>query len=200
MSETQALAERKHLLPRFLRPTRARQIDDPLKIDAEYARLRPRILFWTTAGYATFYFVRKNLPVAMPIMMQELRLSPTAMGTVITLHGVTYGISKFGNGIVADRANARFFMALALIAAAIINFCFGLSSTLFFFGLFWILNGWVQGMGYPPCARLLSHWFSPKELATKMSYWNASHAFGGGGILILCGYLVVHFGWRSCFY
>jgi sugar phosphate permease len=188
-------------LPRFMRPpTGAQPITDPTKIEASYAYHRPRILFWSTAGYATFYFVRKNLPVAMPLMMDQLGLSKTAMGIVITVHGVTYGVSKFLNGIIADRANARFFMALALIAAAIINVCFGMSTTIFFFGLFWILNGWFQGMGYPPCARLLSHWFSPKELATKMSYWNASHAFGGGGILILCGWLVVHYGWQSCFY
>jgi sugar phosphate permease len=56
-------------------------------------------------------------------------------------------------------------------------------------------------MGYPPCARLLTHWFSPKELATKMSYWNASHSLGGGTILILCGFLVDRYGdWRLCFF
>jgi len=204
MSQTDSLLagqEGHHWLPRFLRPpTAAEPIREPEMVAERYAHFRPRVLFWSTAGYATFYFVRKNLPVAMPVMMQLLGLSKTAMGLVITLHGVTYGVSKFLNGIVADRANARCFMAVALIAAALVNFCFGFSSTIVFFGLFWVLNGWVQGMGYPPCARLLSHWFSPKELATKMSYWNASHAFGGGGILILCGYLVVHFGWRSCFY
>jgi OPA family glycerol-3-phosphate transporter-like MFS transporter/OPA family sugar phosphate sensor protein UhpC-like MFS transporter len=62
-----------------------------------------------------------------------------------------------------------------------------------------MLNGWVQGMGFPPCARLMTHWFSPKELATKMSIWNTSHSIGAGLVVILCGYLVV-VNWRLCFF
>jgi OPA family glycerol-3-phosphate transporter-like MFS transporter/OPA family sugar phosphate sensor protein UhpC-like MFS transporter len=64
-----------------------------------------------------------------------------------------------------------------------------------------MLNGFFQGMGYPPCARLLTHWFSPKELATKMSLWNISHSLGGGLIVVLCGFLVDHYdNWRICFF
>jgi hypothetical protein len=67
------------------------------------------------------------------------------------------------------------------------------------FGLLWMLNGWFQGMGFPPCARLLAHWFPPKQLASRMSIWNISHSIGGGLIVILCGYLVV-ISWRLAFF
>jgi OPA family glycerol-3-phosphate transporter-like MFS transporter/OPA family sugar phosphate sensor protein UhpC-like MFS transporter len=34
-----------------------------------------------------------------------------------------------------------------------------------------------------------------------MSFWNASHSLGGGTIVVLCGYLIAHFGsWRICFF
>src|SRR3712207_3175752 len=62
-----------------------------------------------------------------------------------------------------------------------------------------MLNGWVQGMGFPPCARLMTHWFSPKELATKMAIWNTSHSIGAGLVVVLCGYLVT-FNWRLAFF
>jgi phosphoglycerate transporter family protein len=191
-----------HWLPRFLRPpVPARQISDPAEIQKLYHHHRPRILLWSTLGYGTFYFVRKNLPVAMPIMEERLHLNKAQLGLILTLHGLVYGVSKFFNGIVADRANARWFMALALMACAVVNIFFGLSSTLIAFGFLWMVNGFFQGMGYPPCARLLTHWFAPKELATKMSLWNASHSLGGGAIVVLCGYLVAHFnGWRVCFF
>jgi OPA family glycerol-3-phosphate transporter-like MFS transporter/OPA family sugar phosphate sensor protein UhpC-like MFS transporter len=65
----------------------------------------------------------------------------------------------------------------------------------------WMLNGYFQGMGYPPCARLLTHWFSRKELATKMAVWNASHTLGGASILILGGYLIARYAtWRIVFF
>jgi OPA family glycerol-3-phosphate transporter-like MFS transporter/OPA family sugar phosphate sensor protein UhpC-like MFS transporter len=62
-----------------------------------------------------------------------------------------------------------------------------------------MFNGWVQGMGFPPCCRLMTHWFAPGELATKMSIWNTSHSIGAAIAGVFCGY-VVAFGWRWCFF
>jgi sugar phosphate permease len=189
-------------------PPAAPPITDPEEIRANYAHFRPRILFWTTVGYGAFYFVRKNLPLAMPVMEHQLGIGKAQLGLFLTLHGVLYGVSKFANGVVGDRADGRKFMALGLAASAVINVFFGFSTALLAFGILWMLNGWFQGMGYPPCARLLSHWFSPGELATKMSFWNASHSLGAAGVLILCGYLLQltqqgpdDLGdWRICFF
>src|SRR5262249_1924720 len=151
--------------------------------------------------YGAFYFVRKNLSVAMPVMEQQLHIAKSDLGLFLTLHGLLYGVSKFANGILTDRADGRVFMAVGLAASAILNICFGLSSTVVALGIIWMANGWFQGMGYPPCARLLTHWFGPRELATKMSFWNASHSLGAGAIVVLCGYLVTHFSsWRVCFF
>ena len=165
-------------LPKFLwPPTPAPAITDPNEIRAGYKHFRPRILFWTTIGYGAFYFVRKNLPLAMPVMEQKLGIGKPQLGMFLTLHGVLYGVSKFGNGVVGDRADGRKFMALGLAASAVMNIFFGFGASVAAFGMLWMLNGWFQGMGYPPCARLISHWFAPKELATKMSFWNASHSW-----------------------
>jgi sugar phosphate permease len=128
-------------------------------------------------------------------------VSKAQLGLFLTLHGLLYGVSKFVNGMIGDRVNARLFMALGLILSAAMNVCFGLSSTAVVLGVFWMLNGWFQGIGFPPCARLMTHWFRPKELATKMSVWNMSHGIGAGAVVILCGYLVDHFNdWRLCFF
>lgn len=190
-------------VPRFLRPAPpAPRITDPQQIQQDYAYFRPRILFWTTVGYAAFYFVRKNLSMAMPVMEEQLGIDKASLGIFLTLHGVLYGISKFGNGILGDRADGRKFMALGLAASAVLNVFFGFSTSIIAFGIIWMINGYFQGMGYPPCARLLSHWFAPKELATKMAYWNASHSLGGAGILILCGQLLYYYpgNWQLCFF
>src|SRR5262245_40941290 len=85
-------------------------------VRARYAWFRPRILFWTTVGYGAFYFVRKNLSVAMPVMGQQLHIAKSDLGLFLTLHGLLYGVSKFGNGIIADRADGRIFMAVGLAA------------------------------------------------------------------------------------
>ncbi|HEU5079464.1 MAG TPA: MFS transporter [Opitutaceae bacterium] len=158
-----------------------------------------RTLIATMVGYAAFYFVRKNLSIAMPAMQQDLGVTKADLGLFLTLHGLLYGVSKFVNGIWGDRANARIFMVSGLLLSAIANVAFGFSSAVFVLGLIWMLNGWVQGMGFPPCARLMTHWFPPQKLATKMSIWNTSHSIGAGLVVVSCGYIVT-LGWRWVFW
>ncbi|HEX8897481.1 MAG TPA: MFS transporter, partial [Chthoniobacterales bacterium] len=172
---------------------------EPSEIFRQYRSWQRRVLVSSIIGYAAFYFVRKNLSVAMPVLQDSLGLQKSSLGLCLTLHGLLYGVSKFANGFLGDRADARVFMGLGLAASAILNLFFGLNSAAIVLGLIWIANGWFQGMGFPPCARLLTHWFPPSQLATKMSIWNTSHPIGGGLIVVLCGYLVV-INWRLCFF
>lgn len=156
-----------------------------------------RFKYWETrtiiaaiVGYAMFYFVRKNISIAMPYMNEELGISKTDLGLFLTLHGLIYGLSKFINGMWGDRSNARYFLVSGLILCAIANLLFGLSSSIVVLGIFWVINGWFQGMGVPPCTRLMTHWVKPEKLATKMSIWNTSHSIGAGLAIIFCGYIV----------
>lgn len=172
----------------------------PQEIKGQFRYWQNRILLSSLIGYALFYFVRKNIGIAMPYLEKDLGISKSDLGLFLTLHGVLYGISKFANGFLADCANARKMMAAGLILSAIANFFFGFASAVVVLGIVWMLNGWFQGIGFPPCARLMTHWFSPKELATKMSIWNTSHSIGAALVLVLCGYLLKHTGnWRLCF-
>ena len=41
------------------------------------------------------------------------------------------------------------------------------------------LNGWVQGMGWPPCGKTMVHWFSTNERGLVVSVWNVAHNVGG---------------------
>lgn len=158
-----------------------------------------RTIMATMIGYAMFYFVRKNLSIAMPAMQTDLGISKAELGIFLTLHGLIYGLSKFANGFIGDRVNARYFMITGLLLSSACNIIFGFSSAVLIFGIVWMLNGWFQGMGFPPCARLLTHWIPPQELATKMSVWNTSHSIGAGLVVVVCGY-VVSLGWRWCFF
>ena len=175
------------------------EITDPAEIASEYRRWQRRVLFSSIIGYATFYFVRKNLSIAMPYMERGLGIQKTQLGLFLTMHGLLYGVSKFANGFLGDRANARVLMVSGLAMSAILNVLFGFSSTVIALGIIWTLNGWFQGMGFPPCARLMANWFAPKQLATKFSLWNMSHPIGGGLIVVICGYLV-GMNWRLCFF
>ena len=167
----------------------------------KFIRAQWRFIAFSAISYAFFYIARKNLSMAQPDMLEKGVISTYAIGIIMTVHGVVYGLSRFINGFWADKLNGRIFMAVGLALSAATNFLFGCSSLTLLFALFWILNGWAQGMGFPPCAKMLAHWIHPKELATKMSVWNASHSVGAVLALGLCSALfALGFGWRWCFW
>src|SRR5213083_1824383 len=153
-------------LLRIFAPAAAIQIEshDTETVAGKYRYWQKRVLLTSIVGYATFYFVRKNLSIAMPVMQSSLGFKKTQLGLFLTLHGLLYGVSKFANGFLGDRTNARAFMAFGLGASALMNVLFGFNSAVVVMGLIWMANGWFQGMGFPPCARLLAHWFPPKKL------------------------------------
>lgn len=179
-----------------------------------------RTILILSVGYALFYFVRKNLGIAIPAMEQELGISKTQLGIFLTLHSIIYGFSRFANGILVDRFSKKKIMSIGLVLTCIVNLIIcvspkllGLLSILdtegkmtlglvYMIGSLWVLNGYLQGMGVPPCVSLLAHWVKPNELATKQSIWNVSHTIGAGLVVALCGFMLDHFGysaWYLCF-
>src|SRR5262245_47027857 len=164
-------------------------------IGSNYRHWRLRILYSTIIGYAIFYFVRTNIGVALPAIERDLHISKSRLGAVFTAFGLIYGVSKFVNGYIGDRVNPRSFMPLGLIGSAAMNAAFGFSSAVTTFAVFWLLNGWFQGMGFPPCAKSIAHWFAPSERSTKFGIWNIGHQIGAAGAAVLSGYLVVR-DWR----
>ena len=172
-----------------------------MKDERSFRIAQNKFIVYSAIVYAFFYLTRKNLSMAMPGMMEEGVISTYAVGTMLSLHGILYGLSRFVNGFWADRLNGRVFMTIGLALSAVMNFCFGCTTLSVLFAVFWIVNGWTQGMGFPPCAKMLTHWIHPKELATKMSIWNTSHSFGAVMALGLCSLLLgLGYGWRWCFY
>ncbi|MBM3464403.1 MAG: MFS transporter [Armatimonadetes bacterium] len=181
-------------------PPREVHFETEQQMRATYRYWRVRQLYATFVGYAVFYFVRKNIPLAIPVMEGELGYKKADLGIILTLHDLTYGVSKFVNGVLGDRSNPRWFMAMGLLFSAVVNVFFGMSSALWTLGLWWITNAWFQGMGFPPCARILANWFAPRERGTYWGIWNTSHQIGGAVILALAGVIAVNYGWRAVFY
>lgn len=181
----------------FLKPASFRkEIEDPEAVKGMYRYWRFRIFYGMYVGYALFYFTRKSFTFATASLSNDLGLTKADLGVLGTVLSITYGVSKFVSGILGDKSNPRYFMSIGLILTGIFNILFGFSSSLLFFSLFWGLNGWFQGWGWPGCAKLLTHWYSHSERGTWWSLWNTSHNLGGALIVVLVTWCTQHYGWR----
>jgi len=174
-------------------------LTDQAEIGRLYSKWRVRILYATTGGYAVFYFVRNNLSIATPAITKEFAISNTAWGAMLGASGLVYGISKFSSGLLADALNPRFLLPVGLFLSALANVFFGFGKGMGYFTVLWMLNSVFSGVGVPPCARLLKHWFGPREIGRAWGVWNSSHQIGSAIIVVVAGFLVAHYGWRSAF-
>ncbi len=174
------------------------------KIDDTYHRLRWQVFIGIFVGYAGYYFIRKNFSLAIPDLIQE-GFSKTELGFALSFLGISYGLSKFIMGNVSDRSNVKYFMPLGLLLSAITMIVMGVmplaTSSILIMSALLFLNGWFQGMGWPPSGRTMVHWFSLTERGTKMSIWNIAHNIGGAAMpfLVILG-LELFSDWHAKFY
>ncbi len=188
----------------FLQPAAHKPLLSEEAIDPAYKKLRLQVFIGIFVGYAGYYLVRKNFSMVMPDLIEK-GFSKGDLGFALSGVSIAYGLSKFLMGNVSDRSNARLFLPLGLALSAICMIVMGLfpfatGSIAIMFALLFV-NGWFQGMGWPPCGRVVVHWFSLKERGMRMSIWNVAHNVGGGlvGPLAILG-VALFADWQSKFY
>lgn len=177
------------------------------KVDAKYKRMRLQVFLGIFIGYAGFYIVRKNFSMAIP-ELALLGFDQSELSIVLAMNAVSYALSKFLMGSVSDRSNARVFLPLGLVLAALSMMFMIVPVTLlgpehkrlaiFIMAVLNFLVGWFNGMGWPPCGRVMTHWFSIKERGTKMSIWNCAHNVGGALVGPMAVYGAIWFGSWFC--
>ena len=184
----------------FLKPEPHRPLLSKEKIDPTYKRLRWQVFIGIFIGYAGYYLVRKNFSLAMPYLV-DMGFDKGLLGVAISANAIAYGLSKFIMGGVSDRSSARKFLPLGLTLSALATLLLGtkvgVSSIVSMFILQFLI-GWFQGMGWPPCGRVMTHWFSQNERGTKMSIWNCALNVGGALVGPMAVYGAMWFG--SWFY
>lgn len=170
-------------------------------MQALYPAYRWRALEATFFGYAFFYLVRNNISTVAKELEHSLDYSKSMIGDILAVTAISYGLSKFLMGSVSDRSDARRFMAAGLLITAALNFSFGATTNYYLHLLLWAMNGFAQGMGWPPCGRVMGHWFSESERGLTFSIWNTSHNVGGGIAGVLAAWAVSEYGgWQYAFY
>ena len=191
----------------FLAPPAYKQELPAEKIDSTYKSYRWQVFLGIFIGYAGFYIVRKNFSMAIPELGQ-FGFEKGELSIVLSMNAVAYALSKFLMGSVSDRSNARVFLPLGLVLAAV-SMMFMIVPVQFFgpeqkslaiivMAVLNFLVGWFNGMGWPPCGRVMTHWFSVTERGTMMSIWNCAHNVGGALVGPMAVYGALWFG--SWFY
>lgn len=140
---------------------------------------------WLT--YGSFYLCRLNLAPVVPLIMDDLHISHSTMGLMMSLFFALYAATQFPAGYLSDRLGPKRVIVLGSFLSSLSNLLFGLSSQVHYLVSFQLCNGIGQGGGWGPSIKLICSWFPKSKWASALgiygtcisvftifSYWTSS--------------------------
>jgi len=133
-------------------------------------RYRWFIVFLLFAISAVNYIDRAAISYAIPLMQRDLGLTLANTGIILGAFGLGYAITTLVGGFAVDRYGARVVLA---IAAILWSLSIGTTAFASGFAILYaarVLLGVSEGPSFPALTGAVSHWLSPHERATALSY------------------------------
>ncbi|XP_003229986.2 glucose-6-phosphate exchanger SLC37A4 isoform X1 [Anolis carolinensis] len=158
-----------------------------------------RLVIFTAmyVGYTLYYFNRKTFSFVMPSVMEEIELDKDDLGLITSSQSAAYAISKFISGVLSDQMSARWLFSSGLLLVGLVNVVFSWSSTVALFAGLWFLNGLAQGLGWPPCGKVLRKWFEPSQFGTWWAVLSTSMNLAGGLGPLVAALMALRYDWRT---
>ncbi|MDR0555366.1 MAG: MFS transporter [Treponema sp.] len=173
--------------------------------------------FWLLGGicwlvYSSAYFGRINLSITLRALETALQYSKTSLGILASGFFFTYGAGQLINGILGDRYNPRYFIAIGIAGAGLSNILFiqcgslsgslrgSLRGSLPLMFLCWAANGYFQSMLWGPLVRIVANHTPVKHLHKMMLFFSSSSVAGYLVSYNIIGRLPERFGWKSAFF
>ncbi|MFN2154537.1 MAG: MFS transporter, partial [Anaerolineae bacterium] len=171
-----------------------------MSVDRRFRRWQWRIFGIAWLAYASFYLCRVNLAVALPVIRADLSWDSRTAGLVGSAFLWVYALGQLVNGVLGQRANARWFVGAGMVVSALCNVAFGSASALPLMITLWALNGWVQSMGWGPIIKTIRAWFDPRRRGRIAALFSPCFVLGHLTAWAAGGWLVSRFGWRYAFW
>ncbi|CAG2166713.1 unnamed protein product, partial [Oppiella nova] len=127
----------------------------------------------------------------------------TLLGTLDLVFLISYSVSMYINGWIAERMNLRYFLIIGMLFAGLCNVLFGLAyyldiHSLAYFYVIQVLTGIGQSTGWPGVLGTVGHWFGPSKRGLIFGIWNSHLNFGNIAGAAVAG-LFVDDQWGLCF-
>ena len=145
------------------------------------------------------YIDRGNLSIAAPMLKDELGLTGSRLGILLSAFFWTYGFSQILSGWLVDRVNVSWVMAIGFFlwsaATAVTGLLHGFTALL----VVRLILGIGESVAYPAYSRILAKYFPASQRASANSVIASGLASGPAFGMLLGGILMARFGWRSFF-
>jgi len=159
---------------------------------------RTALAMLVVAG-AVNYIDRATLAVANPLIREELGLSLSQMGYLLSAFLWSYAFSQLPTGAMVDKLGPRRLLTVGLSLWSLAQLLSGLVQSFTQFFAARLLLGVGEAPQFPTGARVVRDWFNPRDRGLATGIFNCASTLGTAIALPLLTFLMLSFGWRATF-
>ncbi len=170
--------------------------------ESKQARISPELArVAVLLGFSIFinYIDRGTLSIAAPLVKNELSLSATQLGILLSAFFYTYAPFQIVSGWLVDRFDVNWLIALGVLVWSVATVGTGFAHGFLFLLLMRLLLGVGESVSYPSYSKIIAKHFSELNRGRANSAIAAGYACGPAFGTLLGGMLMAHIGWRLFF-
>jgi MFS transporter, ACS family, D-galactonate transporter len=158
-----------------------------------------RVLFLLGLSIIINYIDRSNLSIAAPLIKNEMGITASQLGMLLSAFFWTYSLMQICSGWLVDRFDVKWVFAAGFFvwsaATAVTGWLHGFVALL----AARVLLGVGEAVSFPSNAKILGSYFDENRRGYANSIVLAGLALGPAIGLLLGGSIVARFGWRPFF-
>lgn len=159
----------------------------------------PAWLFLLALAILINYIDRGNLAVAAPLLKDELRLSTTQIGVLITAFFWTYTLVMAISGWFVDRLNVNWILIAGFVVWSAATAATGLVYSFGFFLVVRMLLGMGESVAFPAFTKIVALNVPQEHRGICNAVVMTGMSLGPAIGTYACGMSMAHFGWRPVF-
>src|ERR1700690_1166663 len=158
-----------------------------------------RLVLLVTASVFINYIDRGNLATAAPLMQDELQLSASQIGVLLSAFYYGYVICMPGMGWLAERYGAKRVLAAGVVVWSISTFTTGFAGSFATLLALRVMLGVGESVAFPCASKVLAGAVAVSRLGVANGVLSFGYLLGPAVGTLLGGYLMTVFGWRPVF-
>jgi MFS transporter, ACS family, D-galactonate transporter len=152
-------------------------------------------------GIATFinYVDRGNLSIAAPMLKDELGISASQLGVLLSAFFWTYACLQLLSGWLVDRLNVNWVFAAGFLVWSAATAGTGIVHAFWTLLVLRLMLGVGESVAYPSYSKIIALHFPEEHRGLANSVISAGLVLGPGFGMLMGGMLMGRFGWRPFF-
>jgi MFS transporter, ACS family, D-galactonate transporter len=158
-----------------------------------------RVLILLGLSVFISYIDRSNLSIAAPMLKDQLNLSASQLGILLSSFFWTYASLQLVSGWLVDRLNVNWVFAGGFFLWSVATIGIGLVHGFALLLTFRLLLGVGESAAYPSYSKIIALHYREEHRGIANSVVSSGLALGPGFGMLAGGILIVRFGWRAFF-